>query len=119
MRRTEDEVALMATLDPQQLLAVEAPAARFDPELGRLNGGHEQLDCTGPVHLLPHDRLHLFYGAKTERPGGVDSGSHFADHAGAHHQLLADDVGICRNVPQGVAEVSSPAHRFRDSWFGK
>ena len=59
--------------------------------------GIEQLDGAGAVHLLADDRFQLLDGAQAERQIGVDAGGDFADHAGAHHQLLADDVGVGGN----------------------
>ena len=109
-RRRVAELAAVAVFDPQQLLAVDAPAFRFDPQFGRLNRGHRQLDRAGAPHLLAHDGFEFLHGAQAERQVGVDAGRDFADHAGAHHQLLADDVGVRGNFPQRVDEILAPAH---------
>ena len=57
VRRTETELALVAVLDPQQLLAVALPSPRLLPELGRLHRRHRELDRAGGVHLPADDRL--------------------------------------------------------------
>jgi hypothetical protein len=109
-RRPVDEVALVAVFDPQQLLAVALPAPRLHPQLAGVNGRPEELDGAGAVHLLADDGLELLHGAEAERQIGVNSGGNFADHPGAHHQSLADDVGVGRDFAQGVDEGLAPAH---------
>ena len=54
---TVQHLALVAIADAQHLLAVDLIAAALPPDLGRLDGGHEQLERAGAVLLLAHDLL--------------------------------------------------------------
>ena len=54
-----EHLALMAVADAQHLLAVDLIAAAFAPDLGRLDGRHEQFERAGAVLLLAHDLLDL------------------------------------------------------------
>ena len=112
--RAVDEVAVVAVLDAQELLAVALPALRLHPQLARMDRRAEELDRAGAVHLLADDGLELLHRAQAERQVGVDSGRDFADHSGAHHQPLADDVGVGRNFAQRGDERLAPAHEGRD-----
>ena len=53
--RADAEVAFVAIAEAQQLRPEVVPAARLDPELCRLYGGHQHLLGTRPVHFLAHD----------------------------------------------------------------
>ena len=57
---------VMTVLEPQQFTAIIFPPATLLPQLGRLNRGHENFDGACPVHLLPHNILHLPDGLKTD-----------------------------------------------------
>src|SRR5262249_31429036 len=67
VRRAEAEVAVVAVLEAQQLLPVLLPAAALLPQLARDDGRHQDLLCTGAVHLVPDDRLEAPDGAQAER----------------------------------------------------
>ena len=54
-----EHVALVPVLDAQHLLAVVVVAAAFAPEIGRLDGRHQDLERAGAVLLLAHDLLDL------------------------------------------------------------
>ncbi len=94
VRRAEAEVAVVAILDAQQLLAVVLPAPALLPELGGDHGRHQDLLRPGAVHLLADDVLDPAHGAQPERQEVVDAARDLADHAGAHQQLVADDLGV-------------------------
>ena len=110
VRRADDEVALVPVLQSQQLRPVLLPTARFLPELGRLDGGHEHLERAGAVHLLADDLLDLAQRAQTERRPGVDAGGEAADEPRSQHELVADDLGFGGRLLGGVDRVSGPAH---------
>ncbi len=93
-RRLQDEIALMAILEPQQLGAILVPASRFLPELGRLDDRHQELDGAGPIHFFTHDRFDLAQHAQSQRHPGVDPGGKPLDHAGAQHQAMAGELGL-------------------------
>src|SRR5690606_33352226 len=91
-----DEVAFVAILHAHQLGPAFVPPARLDPQLGRLDDRHQQLDRTRAVHLLAHDRLDLPDHAQPERHVRIDAAGDLADHAGARHQPMTDDFGVGR-----------------------
>ena len=98
-------IVVVAVLEPEQLLAVVVPAARLLPQLGRLDLGHEHLDGSGPVHLLPDDLLHLLKGGETIRQVRVDPRGQLADHGRPEHQDMGDHLRLGRNLPQGGQKV--------------
>ncbi len=55
VRGADDEVAVVAVLQAQQLRAVLVPAAGLLPQLGRLHRWHQQLERAGAVHFLADD----------------------------------------------------------------
>ena len=61
---------------------------------GMARSGHQHLLRADAIHLLTHDGLHLAQHAQAERQPGINAGRKFADHAGAQHQLMADDLGV-------------------------
>ncbi|CCJ85275.1 hypothetical protein BN133_1652 [Cronobacter dublinensis 582] len=71
MRRAENERAIAAIDNAQQLRAVLLPAAALLPQLSWLNDWHRHLDSTGVVHLFTHDVFDFFQDAQTSRQPGV------------------------------------------------
>jgi hypothetical protein len=106
----EKDVAIVAILDAQHLCAIVVVAARFAPQVGRLNGRHKQLDGTGPVLLLAYDLLDLAQHAMAQRQPGIDAGSGLPDQPGAQHQLMADDLGVGGRLLHHRQEVAGQAH---------
>ena len=52
--------------------------------------------------------------AERKRQVVVDPGRHFLNHAGAHHQLLADDIGVARRLRRhGQGGASGTSHERR------
>ena len=105
VRGPEHKVALMAILQAQQLRAVLAPTARLLPQFGGLDRWHQQLQGSGPVHLLAHDGLDLAQRAQAERQPAVDTGRDAPDHPGAQHQLVADDLSLGRGFLDRIDRV--------------
>ena len=85
VRRAEQEIALVAVLDLEQLRAECFPAPGFLPQLGGNDAGHLQLERPGAVHLLAHHRLHFAQHAQPERHPGVEAGAEPPDQAGPQH----------------------------------
>lgn len=108
--RLQDEIALVAVLDAQQLRAVLFPAAGLHPEFGRLHHRHQQLDGAGCVHFLADNALDLTDDLQPQRHVGVDSARQLANHAGPRHQLVAGDLGLGRGFFQSVQVVLGGAH---------
>ena len=102
VRGAQAEVRALAVLEPQELAAVELPAPALLPQLARLHGGHQQLLAAVLLQFFAHDRLELADAAQRQRQVVVDAGGHFLDHAGTHHELLADHVRIARRLAVGL-----------------
>ena len=109
------EVLLLAVGDLQQLAAELLPAARLFPQLARLDGRHDHFDRAGAVHFLADDGFHLAQHAQAQRRPGVQAGGQLADHAGAQHQLVADQFGVGRGFLGGAEMELRQAHRHRRS----
>ncbi len=100
VRGAEAELPLAAVLEPQQLFSILAPPAGLIPQLGRLDHRHQQFLRAGAVHLFADDILDLADHAEAQRKVGVDAGRDLADHPGADHQPVADDLGLARLLAQ-------------------
>ena len=109
-RRPEQHLALVPVLDAQHLLAVGLVAAGLAPQVGRLDGRHQQLDGAGAVLLLAHDILDLAQHLEAERQPRIDAGRGLLDHAGAQHQLVRDDLRLLRRLAQHGQEIAGEAH---------
>mmetsp|Transcript_53733 Transcript_53733/g.126540 ORF Transcript_53733/g.126540 Transcript_53733/m.126540 type:complete len:357 (-) Transcript_53733:266-1336(-) len=109
-RRLHDEVASMAVLHAQQFRAHLVEAAGLLPQLGGLDHRHQAFDGAGRVHLLADDLLDLADDPKPHRHVVVNAGAQALDHAGAHHQLVADDLGIGRRFLEGGDEELGGFH---------
>ncbi len=110
VRRAVAVPGVLAVLELEQLSAEFLPASGFVPELLRLDRRHQQLDRAGAVHLLAHDRFDLAHHAQPERRPRVDAGRELAHHAGAQHQLVADDFGVGRYFLDGREMKAREAH---------
>jgi hypothetical protein len=55
----------------------------------------------GLVHFFTHDRFDLADHAQAHRHVGINARTQALDHAGAHHQLVADDLGVGRRFFKG------------------
>ena len=111
--RPVEHVALVPVLDAQHLLAVGVVAAALAPQVGRLDGRHQQFDGAGAVLLLAHDLLDLLQHAQAERQEGIDAGRLLPHHAGAQHQPVRDDLRLFRRFTQNRQEVAGQAHCWR------
>ena len=96
VRRAQAKIAAVAVAKAQQLGPVFLPAPRLAPQLGRLHRRQQHFLRAGAVHLLANDRLHLAQHAHTGRQPVVDAGRDLANQAGAQHQAVAGDFGVCR-----------------------
>ena len=97
-----DEIAVVAIFDAQQLGAVAGEAPGFLPQLSRLNHGHGAFDSACAVHFFAHDRFHLADHAQAHGHVGVDASAELFDHARAGHELVAGDLCIRRSFFEGV-----------------
>ncbi len=92
--RAVGELAVMPILETQQFRTVLGPAAGFLPQFRRLYGRHGQFQGACAIHLLAHDALHLAQRAQAQRQPNIQPGREAADHAGAQHELVADDLRV-------------------------
>ena len=97
-------------LEAQHLRAVGFVALALMPEVGRLDGGHQHLDGARAVLLLAHDLLDFLEDAEAQRQPRIDAGAGLADHAGAQHQLVRDDLRLFRRLAQNGQEEAGEAH---------
>ena len=109
--RPVQHVALVAVLDAQHLLAVGLVAPALAPQVGRLDGRHQQFDGAGAVLLLAHDLLDLLQHPQAERQKGINAGRLLPHHAGAQHQPVGDDFGLLRGLAQDRQEKAGQAHQ--------
>ena len=92
--RAVEHLAVVAVADAQHLLAVGVVAAALAPQVGRLDGRHQHLDRARAILLLPDDPADLVENADAQRQPRIDAGRLLADHAGAQHQAVRDDLGL-------------------------
>ena len=101
VRRPEAEVPLVPVLEPEELLAIEVPAPGLLPELRRRGDRHEDLLRPRLVQLFADDAFDLPNDTQAQREVRVDAGGDLADHAGAQHQPVADDLRFPWILPEG------------------
>ena len=105
IRGTKEHVALVAILDAQHLLAVGLVASALAPQVGRLDGRHQQLDGAGAVLLLAHD-LRRFSARRGSRAAG-------------RHRCRRPPAASCRRAASAGARRSRPLSAFRAGWGGR
>ncbi len=108
--RPIQHVALVPVLDAQHLLAIGLVAPALAPQVGRLDGRHQQFDGAGAVLLLAHDLADLLQHPEAERQEGIDAGRLLPHHAGAQHQPVRDDFRLFRRFAQDRQEITGQAH---------
>ena len=111
--RAHHEFALVPVAEAQQLGPVCGPAAGFLPQLGGLYRGHEDLERAGAVHFLADDVFHLAQHPQPHGQPAVDAGGHAANHAGAQHQLVAQELRLGGRFLGGVDRVFGKSHEHR------
>ncbi len=105
-----EHAALVPVGDAQHLLAVILVATALLPQLGRLDGRHQHLERARRVLLLAHDLLDLLQHAEAQRQPGIDPGARLADHAGAQHEPVRDDLRLARVLAQQRQEIGGKTH---------
>ena len=108
--RPVQHVAFVPVLDAQHLLAVGVVASALAPQIGGLDGRHQEFDGAGAVLLLAHDLLDLLQHAQAKRQEGVNAGRLLPHHAGAQHQPVGDDLRLFRGFTQDRQEETGEAH---------
>ena len=86
---------------------------------GRLDGGHQHFLASGSVLLRADNLLDLLEHAEAQGQPGIDTGARLADHAGAQHQAVRDNLGLGGVFPDGRQEILGKAHGdSRAGWQG-
>ena len=101
--RPVQHVALVPILDAQHLLAVVVVAPALAPQVGRLDGRHQQFDGAGAVLLLAHDPADLVEHPQAERQERIDAGGLLPDHARPQHQPMGHDLRLLGRFAQDRA----------------
>ena len=83
-----------------QVLLIDIPPRAPEPALGTINLLRNE---------FPQTAIYAC-GEMVKRQVIVDAGRQFLNHAGAHHQLLADDVGVARRVAIGLEKSLGEFH---------
>ena len=101
---TEQVVAALAVLEPEDVGPVLGPAAGGLVGLARQQRGQVDLLGADGVHLLAHDLLDAPQHLQPQRQPRVDARGDAADVAGADEQLVARHLGVGRVVAEGAQE---------------
>jgi hypothetical protein len=100
----------MAVADAQHLFAVIVIAAAFAPQIGGLNRRHQHFLRAGAVLLLAHDLLDPLQDVEAERQPRINAGRRLADHPGAQHQPMRDDLRFGRVFAQQRQKILRQTH---------
>ena len=104
VRGSEEVVAALAVLEPEDVGAVVGPpVGRVVGLLGQQRG-ERQLLGAHVVHLLADDGLDPAQHPQPQRQPGVDAGRGTADVAGADEQPVARHLGVVRVVTERAHE---------------
>ena len=109
--RPVQHVAVVPVADAQHFLAVIIVASGFAPEIGRLDGRHQDFDRACAVLLLADDGADLVQDPDAKRQPGVAAGRLLADHAGAQHQPMRDDLGLFGRLLEDRQEIAGQTHQ--------
>src|SRR5439155_18305061 len=103
-------LALVAVAYAENLLDVIVVAAALAPQLGGLDRRHQDFLRAGAVLLLANDLFDPLQDAQPQRQPGIDPGARLADHAGAQHQPVRDDLRLARVLAQQRQEILGETH---------
>ena len=114
--RPVQQLSLMPVGDAQHLGAVGVVAAALAPQVGQLQGRHQELDSPCPLLLLAHDLLDLIEHPQAQRQPGIDARGLLFDQAGAQHQLVRNDLGVRGRLFERGQEIARQAHGQNPAW---
>jgi hypothetical protein len=103
--RPVEHFAIVPVRDAQHLAAVILVPAALAPQLGRLDRRHQDFLRTRTVLLLAHDLFDPLQDAQPQGQPGIDAGRRLANHAGAQHQPMRDDLRLGRVLAQQRQEI--------------
>ena len=105
-----EQLALMTVDNAQHLRPIGVIAPRLAPQVRKLQGRHQDLDGTGPVHLLTDNLLDLAQDPMAQRQPRIDPRSLLPDHASAQHQSVRDDLRLRRGFFENRKKIARQAH---------
>ncbi len=110
VRHGQAQLASEAILQLEEVIAHHVVAARFLPQLGRVQRGQKKLLGADGIHLLADDGGDLQNRALREIEEVVDSGGEGPDITRAEQELVADGLRLGRGLAQGGDEEMAPEH---------
>ena len=108
--RTVQHFAVVAVADAQHFRPVGVVAAALAPQIGGLDGRHQDFLRAGGVLLLAHDAGDVLQHAPAGRQPGVDAGGGLPHQAGAQHQAVRGDLRLGRGFLERRHEAAGQAH---------
>ena len=105
-----DELSVLTVADPQHLRAISVVTAGRLPIIGGLERRHQQLLRTCAVLFLPNDLFDLLEDPESEREPRVNPRSRLPHQACPQHQLVADDLSVCRALLEDGKKGAGPTH---------
>ena len=91
-----EHVAVLPVADAQHLGAIGVIAARFLPQVRRLQRRHQHRDMAHALLLLVHDLFDLAQHLVAQRQPRIDPRAGLLDHPRPQHQPVADDLRLGR-----------------------
>ena len=107
----QHHVPVVAIPKARHVAADLIPAARLLPQLGRMYHGQGHLLAADGIHLSTKDLFDLLFGAQRQREKIKNPSGDLVNHAGTHHQLVADHVGVSGHFAQGLKKQLGKTHR--------
>ena len=109
--RPVQQVTLVAVAQTQHLRAVILVAAALAPQVGGLDGRHQDLLRAGRVLLLAHDLLDAAQHPQAGRQPGIDAGGTLPHQPRTQHQPVRDDLRLGGVFLERGHEGAGQAHR--------
>ena len=122
IRRTVQHVPFMAVGDAQHLLAVILIPAALPPQIGGLNGRHQDFLRAGRILLLAHDLLDLLQHPVAQRQPRINARAGLPDHARPQHIAMRHDLRLAGRFLHGRQKILCQAHQGVSAgcgWGGK
>ena len=108
--RAHAELATVAIFKAQQLRTVLFPATGLLPQFSRLNARHQHFQSASSVHFFANNGFGLAHDPQAHGQPGVQARGQFANHAGAQHQLVADNDRVRRRFFLCGEQILTGAH---------
>ena len=113
--RAEEHIALLTVLNAQHFLAIGVIATALAPQIGGLDGGHQDFIGTRAVLLFTDDAADLVENLQADRQPCIDASRLLADHARTQHQPVGDDFRLLGVFLQNGQKIPRQTHRNHQS----